>query len=293
MPDGNPDIENFINAELERYLQNGKLSVGDPALRLEIQTALMEGAQGMFLWVVLQIESLCAERRDETIRQALADLPKNLSETFSRIFRRAKVFGESYQKRILELIVVARRPLITEELREALSVVPGDTTWNPSRLLNDPYSTLACCGSLVIVDEEELTARLVHHSVKQFLLARSDDIVSPPSSIPFTEYSANRKMAEIIVTYLNYSVFHTQISRTVVPQMSIGSAPSKVIRSALSPPSNARSLALKLLKSKRQPDFNIGNTVHSLSKARYHGTPRTMSGFWFSSYAKSYWIKHT
>jgi ankyrin repeat protein len=252
----------------------------------------MEGAQGMFLWVVLQIEYLCAERTDEAIRQALVDLPKDLSETFSRILRRTKVFEDNYQRRILELIVVARRPLITEELREALSVVPGDTTWNPSRLLNDLHSTLACCGSLVIIDEEEWTVRLVHHRVKKFLLAGSEDIVSLPSGIPFTEYSADRKMAEIIVTYLNYNIFHTQLSVTVVPQMSIGSVPCKVIRSALGPLGNARNLALKLLKSRRQPGCDIGNTVNALSNPKNHVTPRTMSGFWFSSYAKSHWIEH-
>jgi hypothetical protein len=61
-------------------------------------------------------------------------------------------------------------------LREALSVVPGDTLWTPSRLLNDVYLVLACCGCLLTVDEEEVTVRFIHHSVKQFLLTRSNDL---------------------------------------------------------------------------------------------------------------------
>lgn len=44
--------------------------------------------------------------------------------------------------------------LRTEELREALSVVPGNTLWNRAKLLNDVYSAIASCGSLVIVDGE-------------------------------------------------------------------------------------------------------------------------------------------
>jgi hypothetical protein len=149
IPDDNPDIENFIGAELKSCLQSGKLAIGDPALILDIQDALLEGAQRMFLWVALQIESLCAEKTDEAIRQALADLPKDLLEIFSRILRRSEDVGKPYQRRILELVTVARRPLITEELREALSIVPGDTTRNPARLLNDLYSTLTCCGNLI------------------------------------------------------------------------------------------------------------------------------------------------
>jgi hypothetical protein len=36
IPNDNPDIENFIGAELESCLQSGKLAIGDPALILEI-----------------------------------------------------------------------------------------------------------------------------------------------------------------------------------------------------------------------------------------------------------------
>ena len=157
IPDDNPDIKAFIRAELESCIESKKLVLGNPALILEILEALLEGSQGMFLWVALQIKSLCAMKTDDDIRDALADLPKDLLETFSRILRRLEGLGGPYQRRILELVTVARRPLTTEELREALSVVPGDAVWNPARLLNDVYSTLTCCGCLLTVDEEELT----------------------------------------------------------------------------------------------------------------------------------------
>jgi len=45
--DSNPDIGQFIEAELEARLESGKLSIGDPAIILEIQDALEIGAQGM------------------------------------------------------------------------------------------------------------------------------------------------------------------------------------------------------------------------------------------------------
>ncbi|KAH6669833.1 hypothetical protein B0J14DRAFT_486435 [Halenospora varia] len=286
IPDDNPDIENFIGEELESCLQSGKLAIGDPALVLEIQNSLLEGAQGMFLWVALQIESLCAEKTDKAIRQALADLPEDLSETFSRILRRSKDLGKPYQRPILELITVAHRPLTTEELREALSVVPGDTTWRPARLLNELYSTLTCCGSLIAVDEEELTIRLVHHSVKQFLLSGSKDL----NGIPFTIDSAYKRMADIIVTYLNYGVFGTQLSTIVVPQIMTASAPSRIILSTLDSSNNARSLTLKFLHLRKQPNNDIGKALAAASK---HFTPRLVDEFHFHSYAKSYWIHHT
>src|SRR5271170_2060402 len=262
IPDDNPDIEAFIGAELESCIKSKKLVIGNPALILEIQVALLEKSQGMFLWVALQIESLCAMKTDDAIRQALADLPQDLSETFSRILRRSEGLGKLYQRLILELVTVAHRPLTTEELREALSVVPGDAVWNPAKLLNDVYSTLACCGSLVTIDEEELTVRLVHHSVKQFLLSGFKD----STNIAFTIDSAKRKMADIIITYLNYGVFETQLSTMVVPQIMTGSAPSTIIRSTLDSSNSVQNLTLRLLKSRKRPNYNISKTLAETSK---------------------------
>lgn len=85
----------------------------------------------MFLWVALQIESLCAAKSDEAIHLALKDLPKSLPETFSRILQKSGELGKHYQTQIFKLVAVAHRPFTTEELRDALSVVPGDAVWNP------------------------------------------------------------------------------------------------------------------------------------------------------------------
>ncbi|CZR53656.1 uncharacterized protein PAC_03536 [Phialocephala subalpina] len=287
MSDDNPDIEAFICAELENCIESGKLQIGDPVLIVEIQDALLEGAQGMFLWVALQITSLCVEKTDETIRQALAGLPKDLPETFYRILEKSDSTssGRAYQRRILELLSVARRPMTTEELREALRVAPGDTTFNPSKRINNTYSTLACCGSLVTVDEEELTVRLVHHSVKHFLLSVFEDSLG----IPCTIYSAHKEMANIIVTYLSYNVFETQLSTAVVPKITSKSAPSKIIYSTLDSATHVRSLALKFLKSRKQPTLDIGKT---LAAASSQSKSRLVEVYHFHSYAKSYWLQH-
>ncbi|KAI3328863.1 hypothetical protein HD806DRAFT_519243 [Xylariaceae sp. AK1471] len=285
IPDDNPDIAAFIEAELESCLKHRKLVIGDPALILEIQDALLKGSQGMFLWVALQIRSLCAMKTDDSIRQGLANLPKDLSKTFSRILRRSEVLGKPYQRRILELVTVARRPLTTEELREALSVVPGDTIWNPARLLNDVFSTLACCGSLIIADEEELTVRFVHHSVKQFLLSRFRD----STDIDFTTDNAERKMVDIIITYLSYGVFESQLSTMVVPQIMAGSAPARIIRSTLDSSKSVQSVALELLKSRKRVNYDIGKTLAEMRKLY---TSRWKDEFHFFSYANSYWLQH-
>ena len=285
IPDNNPDIEAFIEAELERCIQSRKLVLGDPRLILEIQDALQAGSKGMFLWTALQIDSLCYMKTDDTIRQALRDLPKDLSETFSRILHRSRDLGEPYQKRILELVTATQRPLTAEELREALSVIPGDTTWNPANALNDVFSLLNCCGSLLIKDEEDLTIRFVHHSVKQFLLDGGK-----ASETAITAHGARRTMSEIVLTYVNYSMFDTQLS-TVHPSQVMNQSPMpKIIHSALGSSSTVSNLALQFLKSRKQPDFDV-NKVLRETREEALGT-NLIHQHHFLSYTRLYWVQH-
>ncbi|KAL8284840.1 hypothetical protein RB600_009325 [Gaeumannomyces tritici] len=284
IPDNNPDVGQFISAELERRRASGKLKMGDPLLIKEIEDALVQGAHGMFLWVALQLESLCAAKTDQAIRRALADLPKDLPSTFSRILQKSEALGKDYQQKTLELVTAARRPLTTDELREALSVTPGNTDWNPAQLLNDIHSTLACCGGLVIVDEEDFAVHLVHHSVKQFLLGSS-------SGAMFTLNSALTTMAYIILTYLNYGVFDTQLSTSVAPQVMAATAPQKIIQSSLgtSTSSRVQEAASRLWKPGKQPKYNIGPL---LMNERDRSKPHNTHQFSFLPYAKLYYLQH-
>ncbi|RMJ29022.1 hypothetical protein PHISP_00102 [Aspergillus sp. HF37] len=209
IPEDNPDIGHFIDAELQNCLEAQTLTLGDPTLIARIRDVLLQGAQGMFLWVALQITSLCASRTDEDIQEALENLPRDLPETFSRTLQRSrKSEDDDLQKRVLGFIITARRPLTTGELREALAFVPGDANWNPGRLINSMYAALACCGCLITVDEEESTIRLIHHSAKTYLTSGS----MAPVPIP----AASSAMAHAVVTYLNYGVFDKQVSTTTV-----------------------------------------------------------------------------
>ncbi|KAM7198032.1 hypothetical protein V8F33_005299 [Rhypophila sp. PSN 637] len=284
IPDDNPDISYFIRSQLEYSIKTEALKVGDPAIVFEIEDALLQGSQGMFLWVALQIEALYTSMTDNAIRKALEDLPKDLPETFNRIIQRSAEAGNEYRIRIFKLIVAAFRPLTVEELREALSVVPGVTTWNPAHFLNDIYSALACCGSLISVDEEARTVKLIHHSVKQFLLGRFELSEAPL----FTADCAHQEMGETIITYLNYGVFDTSLSTTVVPDIAAGGSPSRIVGS-MDTVGLTKSLALKYLRSRKQPAYNMSRP---LAEAATKHQSRTKNRFYFYEYANLYWLDH-
>ncbi|OQE41884.1 hypothetical protein PENCOP_c004G07783 [Penicillium coprophilum] len=284
IPPNTSEIETFITEELERRVESRKLEISDPLLPLEIRDALVKGSQGMFLWVALQIESLCTMQTDAEIRHALNDLPEDLSETFSRALQRANKSGISYQKRILELIAVAERQLTTGELREALSVTPGDTTWNPSQLLNNIYSTLACCGALVVLDEEELTLHFVHHSVKKYLTTGFNDRADKILDL----VDAHSRMSGIIITYLYCGEFVNQISNQVIPEVSASLAMNKIMGSTGHTLDDSRTLALKFLRKKTPLNLNIAKPLADAWKAR-----NTFAREKFlDDYAKTFWVSH-
>ncbi|RMZ68741.1 hypothetical protein GMOD_00002567 [Pyrenophora seminiperda CCB06] len=284
IPDDNPDIDAFIEAELERCLYEERLTIGDPTLILDIRDALSKGSQGMFLWVALQIQSFCSMRTDHAIREALADLPKDLSETFARILQKSGSSDPTLQAKALQLVLAAYRPLTTDELREALSVTPGDATWDSSRILHDVYSALACCGCLLVVDEEELTVRVVHHSFKKYVI----DGINGVKHISFSFEEAQRSLADIVVTYLGYGVFGTELSKVKVHPMMAQSAPSKIVQATIGS-SITRRLAIKFLNSRRQDTFDMSKAVLEACGSLTSNPERV---FKFYTYAKTYWQNH-
>lgn len=285
LPDDNPDIETFIETELEHRLIQGIMTVGDPTLILEIQDALLKGSQGMFLWVALQIETLCRLKTDHAMREALANLPRDLSETFSRILHNSGRSDPSLQVKVLQLVLTARRPLTTIELREALSVIPGDATWDPSKVLHDVYLALACCGCLLAVDEEEYTVRVIHHSVQQYILNGLDSTTHQKLTVK----DAKRTMADITITYLNYGVFGTDLSRTKILPIMAESAPSKILQATMDSSSSARQLAIRFLQSRRQPTFDLSKIIAETLKSSH---PEDETSFKFYKYANKYWLEH-
>ncbi|KAJ8131838.1 hypothetical protein O1611_g1787 [Lasiodiplodia mahajangana] len=271
MPRENPDIISFIGAKLESCLETKKLTVGNPQLILEISQALETGAQGMFLWVVLQIETICAQKTDRDIREALDHLPRDLPETFARILSLAQKVEPVFQERLLKLLLAAVRPLTIDELREALSVTPFLPTWDPSNFINDIQPILSAGGSLLVVDEEELTVHFIHPSVNQFLLGD----FGPSYNFYIESSLANLEMA--------------QIAR--VPGISGFTARKfyeNIVSSTLAAPL-ARSMALSLLRLRRRPDFDVGKVLSKLKPT----VTKAQTDFAFYQYASTNWIEHT
>ncbi|KAF5987246.1 heterokaryon incompatibility protein het-E-1 [Fusarium coicis] len=225
IPEENQDISDFVQVEVDQRVRNKRLVTLDPLLVRDIKQELLDGACGMFLWVALQLDSICSEVSDSAIREAIRDLPRDLTQTYERnLLKSSSSDSKGYHIRIFKLLVGAREPLTREQLREAASVKTGHTIWSPQQHISNIQAALRFCGCLVMVDEEDDTVRFIHHSARSFCLN------SPRNAAKwtFTEREANLAVAETLVTYLSYNVFDTRISKNVVPKIDANGIPAKV-----------------------------------------------------------------
>jgi hypothetical protein len=284
LPNNNQDIESYIGMELVHRIDNKSLNLGDASLIFEIHDALLAGSKGMFLWVALQIASLCTMQTDAEIRDALINLPDDLSQIYTRLLER-QGHAIKYQRRILEFIAASQQPFTTEDLREALSVTPGDTTWTAANLINDVHTALASCGCLVVVEEETLTVQFVHSSVQDFLFQRYEGL----EKTPMTFESCNRALADVIVTYISYGVFDTQISTFLTPRIETKDVPSKIIESVAASSKSAQSLALRFLARRQRVNFDVG--IVFADHISDQGTNRQHE-FIFVHYARQWCLEH-
>ncbi|KAF5591167.1 heterokaryon incompatibility protein het-E-1 [Fusarium subglutinans] len=268
IPEDNPDILDYVQVE-------------------EVKEQLINGACGMFLWVSLQLDSICSEVTDHAIRKTIQNLPRDLTETFERNLAKASSGDTNgYHIIIFKLLVAARELLSVEQLREAASVVVGQTTWNPGQQINHIDRVLRFCGSLVMVDEEDETVRFIHHSARSFCLN------SPNNSAAWTfnEDEAERSMAETLVTYLSYNVFDTRLSRNVVPKIEANDMPKRVALSTIRTSSVGKEIAGRLINIRSHLRHDVGPVLAKSAKGYWEDVSQQ---FFLLPYASKNWIFHT
>lgn len=69
------------------------------------------------------------------------NLPKDLPEAFERALE--GIADKRYEGRIMKLVMAAVSPLTLDEIRLALTVTPGESTWRPSRLPHDGFQLVS------------------------------------------------------------------------------------------------------------------------------------------------------
>ncbi len=150
-----------------------------------------------FLWAALQMRSLRSVRvsTGAAIYQLLQNLPKDLNETYNRIFSGLDEGLMSTAMLALKWVVLAKRPLFIEELVEACAFKVGlSLSLKPVSERLNSYNVFELLQDLVVIkphlDSQQVdtqvprthTVTLAHVSLVEYLISQSPSVRS--SNIP-------------------------------------------------------------------------------------------------------------
>ncbi|KAJ7794721.1 ankyrin repeat-containing domain protein [Mycena olivaceomarginata] len=193
------DIRRYIRAQISPPSRLSKHVTRRPSLQEEIETAITQRSDGMFLLAKFHIDFLSEMNTIKAVREALNNLPGDLPTMYDDIGYRINRQIESDKKLawiILAWISNAKRPLQSSELVEALAVEPETTALDPDNVLDMP-TILSVCAGLVIVNEEDNIIRLVHYTTQGYL-ERIQDREFPNVATEITR---------TCITYLSFDIF--------------------------------------------------------------------------------------
>ncbi|KAL8743666.1 MAG: hypothetical protein Q9190_004010, partial [Brigantiaea leucoxantha] len=198
------DITRFVELRVsqlirQRLLLDGRIS---PKFRRKIVSTLVEGAQGMFRWVEMSLETLQQIKFERDFKSALGSLPPKLSNLYDMILDQiyqTETHGRDIATKTFKWLLCAQRLLSVRELIAAIPIVYDDdvgfssnsdaetvgTDGEISGSEKDVTSTnvfeplpendiIRLCRNLVIKDAEQDAFRFAHQSVREYLLKRSE-----------------------------------------------------------------------------------------------------------------------
>ncbi|KAF2623301.1 ankyrin [Macroventuria anomochaeta] len=212
------NIETFARSQVEKFRtgEHGKtLYISNNGLKEKIIQTLATKAEGMFLWVNLQLDSLCQAskaQKDQVVEAALEVLPQGLPDTYVRILERIEVqspYMRDLALNCLILTVYARRPLSTRELQHAIAI-NSKCTVRQDLQIDSPQVILEACGNLL--EEANGSIRPIHYTVQEFFTPTVQSM--PQHTIRaqlLDSHSAHRQLGLACLEYIQLTAFNKPV----------------------------------------------------------------------------------
>jgi ankyrin repeat protein len=166
--DNQDDIKKYLNIELDK--QSKKVAVLK-RMKDEIMSKLLERAQGMFQWAVLQVHQLSKCQSAPSVRDRLNKLPASLKDSYDEVWQQINSLEENDRVlaiRALHWTSVAFKPLTTTELLSAIRMNPNGGI-SPLDEMLDQAGLLSVCNGFLTVDNQLNIWRFPHLSVQEYL----------------------------------------------------------------------------------------------------------------------------
>jgi ankyrin repeat protein len=162
-----------------------------------------------YLWIHIIFARLKKEPRLDVkmIRTFLNELPKSVEDAYEAILKRSKKPEEA--KRLLHIIVAAKRPLFLKEIAVALYITDEVHSHEDLEIQEDSQLKIALrhlCGLFVSIIDGKVF--LIHQSAKEFLLSRACSVVRPECwRQSFESRVSNLILARCCLLYLLFDEF--------------------------------------------------------------------------------------
>ncbi|KAK0747438.1 hypothetical protein B0T21DRAFT_322337 [Apiosordaria backusii] len=192
------DIDAFVRARLSRsIIEDFREQDQDES---DLVTEIIEKSNGIFLWASLIMTRLDDAHSIEAMRNTLNQVPKEMSGMYSGILKNIiESPNAELAQCILTWVVCARKPLTTDELREAVRLDINQTLRTSDRFAQ-------ICGNMITVDNNYV--QVMHQTVKEFLTGEQSDYYIPRAC-------SHARIAELCLTHLNGRNFNPPRTRRV------------------------------------------------------------------------------
>ncbi|KAI1178571.1 ankyrin repeat-containing domain protein [Nemania sp. FL0916] len=150
------DIRTYIRARVHGEGSLFKRWTRLPNIQDEIEKSLITKSNGMFRWVACQLDELESCAIASEVRSALAELPKTLDETYTRIINNIPKRRRPITTRLLQFLTFSDRPLSLEEAADCIAVDVTSQRFDAENRIPDLKEISVYCSSLVIIDTKAI-----------------------------------------------------------------------------------------------------------------------------------------
>jgi hypothetical protein len=118
-------MEMWNASDVYKYVQSERFLEEQDIEGVQLQKEIAEKASGVFLWVVLVVDELLAERDQgataKQLRQILTSIPDELHQLYSGLFDKVVPKHRQRTVRLMQWVLCAQRPLTPSEIHTAIA----------------------------------------------------------------------------------------------------------------------------------------------------------------------------
>ncbi|KAB8229020.1 purine and uridine phosphorylase [Aspergillus alliaceus] len=196
------EVNLVVRIRVKELAETALLS-SDIQQRLEYQLLQME--HRTYLWLYLAIDDISTTFKDSLwpAEESIRLIPPSVDAAYGKILARVPTNQVNTVRKILQIIVGARRPLTTQEMAMALGIAlypksrsAANAGINPVQLAR---KIRQLCGLFVFINNSKIY--LIHQTAREFLISR-DFTGNSNSMYAFNQTGAESLMAQVCVRYL-------------------------------------------------------------------------------------------